>query len=275
MCLRTIAFLIALLFGVYGCGQDAPLVDEPTTPLKIGFSLAPGAPAQLNITLIELAVSTPDMTEPHKFSITDITEADQAERTKRVPIQVPVASSVTFSARAFEGECPVLAGLLENVEITPDRSAPINIALTAVQIVVGVRAEQDQLTVGSRYEVEVYIENAPELVALTCELEFDESLLEPLEATPGDFFGTDVLFIEDSEFLRREENRLSIGITLKGDAPGICGSGVVFSVAFRARNSGQAEVALLENVTLTAAGFEEIEDSSRIRTESNSFVEIE
>jgi hypothetical protein len=212
------------------------------------------------------------MTEPHKSSITDI---DQAGRTASGLVRVPVASSVTFSARAFEGECPVLAGLLENVEITPDRSAPITITLTPVQIVVGVRAERDQLTVGSRYEVEVYIEDAPELVALTCELEFDESLLEPLEATPGDFFGEDVLFIEDSELLRREENRLSMGITLKGDAPGACGSGVVFSVAFRARNSGQAEVALLENVTLTAVGFEDIEDSSRISIESNSFVKIE
>ena len=272
MCLRNIGFLIVLFLCVYGCGQDAPLVDDPTTPLNIGFSLAPGAPAQLNITLIELAVSTPDMIEPHISSITDI---DQAGHTARGAIQAPVASSVTFSVRAFEGDCPALAGLLENVEITPDRSDPIDITLTPIQIIVGVRAEQDQLTVGSRYEVEVYIEDAPELVALTCELEFDESLLEPLEATPGDFFGEDVLFIEDSEFLRREENRLSIGITRKGGAPGVCGSGVVFNVAFSARNSGQAEVTLLDNVTLTTAGFEEIEDSSRISIESNSFVKIE
>ena len=101
-------------------------------------------------------------------------------------------------------------------------------------IIISLRSQQEQLSVGSRYEVEVHIEDAPRLTAFTCELEFDENLLEPLEAVPGDFFGNDALFIEDSEFQRRERNLLSLGVALKGDNTGICGSDVVFRVVFQA-----------------------------------------
>ena len=274
MYLRNVGFLIVFLFSVHGCGQDAPSIDKPTALLGIGLRLAPEVPTQFNVTLIEIAISTPDMAEPEVTLIRE-EDIDQGARAASIQLSVPVASSVTFSVRAFEGDCPVFGGILENENIDSARTAPINITLDVIDIVVGVRAEQDILSVGDRYELEVYVEDAPGLVSLTCELEFDEKLLEPLEAVPGDFFGSDVLFIEDSEFLRREENRLAIGITLKGDAPGVCGSGVAFRVVFRAVSSGQTAVTLLENVTLTTAGFEQIEDASRIRIESNAFVEIQ
>ena len=272
MYFRNTLILTTILLWIYGCGQDTPFVGESTTPLEIGFQLAPDAPAQSNITRIDLTVSSPDLDEPRFFPITNI---NQSARTATGFIEIPVSESVTFSVKAFEGECPALSGLLENTEIAPDRAAPIIIRLSAIQIAVGVRSTQTQLSVGSRYGVEVYVEDAPRLTAFTCVLGFDEDLLEPLEAVPGDFFGTDALFIEDSEFQRRLGNRLSLGIALKGDVTGVCGSGVVFHVTFRARASGNAEIAVLENVTLTATGFEQIEDSSRVRRESGLFIGIE
>jgi len=269
---RNIAFSVLILFCAIGCGHDAPLIDEPTAQLQIGLCLAPGALEQTNITRIELAVSTPDTDEPQLFLITSI---NQEERTASGLIRVPTSKSATFSARAFEGRCAVLSGLLENVEIASDGSAPIVITLAPIQAVVGIRSAQAQLSVGSRYELEVYVEDAPELFAFTCELEFNESLLEPLEIIPGDFFGDNVLFIQDSELPRREENRLAIGITLKGDAVGVCGSGVVFRVSFNARAAGVAAVTLLENITLINPDHEQIEDSTQIHLEPNSSVEID
>ena len=168
-----------------------------------------------------------------------------------------------------------MSGLLENVDISSDRTTPVIIKLSAIQIIVGVRSTQTQLSVGSRYEVEVYIEDAPRLTAFTCELEFNENLLEPLEAVSGDFFGADALFIEDSEFQRRLENRFSLGIALKGDNTGVCGSGVVFRATFRARASGNAEIAITESLTLTTSNFEQIEDPTRINIVPGLFVAIE
>lgn len=272
MYLRKIVFLTISLLCVYGCGQDSVLVGNSTAPLEIGFQLAPGAPAQSNITRIELTVSTPDIDEPLFFPIVNI---NQADRTASGVIPVPISESVTFSVRAFEGDCPALSGLVENINIASGRTAPLIIRLSPTQIIIGLRSQQEQLSVGSRYEVEVHVEDAPRLTAFTCQLKFDENLLEPLEAVPGDFFGNNALFIEDSEFQRREENQISLGITLKGDNTGICGSGVVFRISFQATSSGNAEVAIMDNVVLTTSDFEHMEDSARIRIEPAIFVRIE
>lgn len=272
MHLKKIAFLTISLLCVYGCGQDSLLVGNSTAPLEIGFQLAPGAPAQSNITRIDLTVSTPDIDEPLFFPIVNV---NQADHTASGLIEVPISESMTFSVRAFQGDCPSLSGLVENVNIAQGRTAPLIIRLSPMQIIIGLRSQQEQLSVGSRYEVEVYVENAPRLTAFTCQLEFHEDLLEPLEAVSGDFFGNDALFMEDSEFQRREENLLSLGITLKGDNTGICGSGVVFRVVFQATSGGNAEVAIMDSVVLTTSDFEQIEDSTRIRIEPGIFVRIE
>lgn len=272
MCFRNIIILAIILLCVCGCGQDAPFMNEPTAQLEIGFQLAPEAPAQSDITRIEITISSPDIDVPQLFPIADI---NLAERTARGLIQVPVSENVDFSVRAFEGDCPALSGLRENVDIEPDRTAPVIIVLSPVQIIVGVRSVQDQLSVGSRYEVEVYVEDAPRVTAFTCELGFHEDLLEILSAVPGDFFGEDALFIEDSGFQRRLRNRLSLGIVLRGDNIGVCGSGVVFRVTFEATTSGNAEVAIMENLTLTTTDFGQIEDPTRISIGPGLFTTIE
>ena len=271
MSLRNIAFLIMFVLCIYGCGQDSTLTEESVAPLQIGFDFAPEAPAQNNITLIELTASAPDFDEPLIFSITNI---DNNAHTARGLIQMPVAEDVTLSARAFEGKCPVLSGLLGNLDISSDTSSS-TIILSPIQTVIGVRSGQDELNVGSTYSLDVFIEDAPELMYFTCGLEFDEGLIEPLEVAPGDFFGDDALFIQDIELPRREENRLAMGITLKADTAGVCGSGTIFQVTFRTRSSGQARVRLLDSVTLMGSGFEPLEDPARIRIESDSTLKIQ
>jgi len=279
MHLKIPIILLILLFCIYGCERDTSIMDDSNVPLRIEFRLAPGAQAQSNITAIELTVSAPGMDEPRLFRITDI---NQEERSARELITVPAVENMTFLVDAFEGDCRTFSGLLESVNIRPDAGAPIEILLTPIPIVIRIQVEQDQLSVGAPCKVEIYIENAPPLFALTCELEFDPNLLQPQEIIPGGFFGADVLFIEDSEFPRREENRLALGITRKTDpaddildANGSCGSGVVFEITFRAIATGDAAITLLENITLTTPDFEQIDAPSRVNIEPNASIKIE
>jgi hypothetical protein len=259
--LRGIIPLMILLW-VSGCGEDNVLTGSSAAPLKMEFRLAPSVSAQVNVTSIELTVSGPEIGEPRSYQITDI---NPAESTARGLIRVPVGSGMTFSARAFEVGCPALSGIRENVEIIPDENPPISIDLGPIQINVGVRSQQAQVSVGTNYDLEVYIEDAPSLFAFTCELEFNENLLTPLEIVPGDFFGEedDILFIEDSQLPRTQENRLVLGVTRKDGAPGVCGSGTAFRITFGTSVAGNATVQLLrnENLTLSTPAFERIEDS--------------
>ena len=274
---KSSAIVTILLFCIYGCGQDASTVDDSTIPLRIEFRLAPDAPAQSSITAIELTVSAPDMDDPLIFQITDI---NQEQRSAREFITLPAVDNMTFSVVAFEGDCRMFSGLRENV--SPVEGDSVEISLAPIPIVIGIRVEQEQLSVGTPCRLEVYIEDAPPLFALTCELEFDPSVLQPQEVAPGSFFGADVLFIEDSEFQRREENRLALGITRKADAAaggaasGACGSGVVFEVTFETiGTTGNTAITLQDNITLTTPDFDQIDVPSRVIIEAGAFVEIQ
>ena len=273
MYLRIALLVIVFLFHISGCGEDTPPADGATTQLEIGFRLAPDVAAQSAITRIELTLSASVMDEPRVFQITDI---DTEGRVARGLIQVPVIRELTVSASAFEGDCFVLRGSLE-WDVVASGDSPITIELTPVEIVIGIRSGQDQLGLQDIYDLEVYLEDAPPVFAFACELEYDENLLRPQEAIPGDFFGVenDVLFIEDSQLPRRQENRLALGITRKAGDTGVCGSGVVFRISFATVGKGDASVRLLDNVTLTTPAFEKIEDSSRMRMEPYALVTIE
>ncbi len=275
---RNIALftLAILVFSIFGCGQDTHLTGDPAVPLGIEFCLAPGAASQASLTRMELTVSSPDMDEPLFFPITDV---NSETRTARASITVPVGNNVTFFVKAFEEDCPALSGLLENVEVTPDRAAPVTIILAPIQIVIGIRSQQEQLNLGNNYVLEIYIEDAPRLFSFTCELEFDAALLEPVEIVPGEFFGAadDFLFMEDSQLPRNQRNRLSLGITRKGNDIGVCGSGTLFRMTFTAIGTGNAAIRLLRNDILTMTtpepASERIEDS-RIRVEPAVVIDI-
>ncbi len=260
--LRGILSLMILLW-ISGCDEDNGLIDSSAAPLRMEFRMAPSASAQVNVTSIELTVSGPDIDVPRSYQITDI---NPAENTARGLIRVPVGSGMIFSARAFdELQCPTLSGIRENVEIIPGENPPVSIDLGPIQINIGVQSQQAQVSAGANYVLEVYIEDAPGLFAFTCELEFSENLLTPVEIVPGDFFGgeDDILFIEDSQLPRTQENRLVLGITRKAGAPGVCGSGTAFRITFGTSGSGNATVQLLrnENLTLSNPASERVEDS--------------
>lgn len=274
MYMKNIAFLtIFLLF--FGCGrdaQDAYYTGSPTVPLKAEFYLSPDAS---NITNIQINVSSPDM-ETQSIEISDI---DAEQRTARGTIQLPVGIKVSFYAKAFEGDCPVLKGSAEDIEVLPADNAPVIIQLGPVQFIISLRSNQTQMSIEDNYSLEVYLEDASRLAAFTCQLEFDEDLLKPLEIVPGEFFGkeSDFLFIEDSQLPGRQRDMVAMGITRKMGTGGVCGSGVLFRVTFQAISPGPATVKLLENemLKLKTETFGDIEDPSSIRVMPGIYVLIE
>jgi hypothetical protein len=277
MDLKHTIFLIIILLSIFGCGEDSLFTDELTVQPRIEFRLAPGnqrALEEYEITKIELTASAPDIDESLLFEITDI---NNEERSAVDSIDVPESSNMTFYATAFQGDKPILSSLEENVDITQEHT--IIIELSPIQpIVIGMRPEQAQLNVGETHPLEIYIEHASKLSAFNCELEFDEDLLKPVEVIPGEFFGGegDILYIEDSQFPRRQKGRLSLGITRKAGTGGAFGSDSIFRITFMAVDTGDTTIRLLRNelLRLTTSTFEQIEDPSRVVVKAEVVVEI-
>jgi len=277
MNLKHTIFLVMLPLSVLGCSEDSPSTDALTVRPRIEFRLAPGTQRTLEeyeITKIELTVSAPDINESLLFEITDI---DNEEHSAMDSIDVPESSNMTFYATAFQGDKPMLSSSKENVDITQEHT--ITIELAPIQpIVIGMRPEEVQLNVGDTYPLEIYIEHASKLSAFNCELEFDEDLLRPVEVVPGGFFGgrDDILYIEDSQFPRRQKGRLSLGITRKAGTGGAFGSDSMFRITFMAMNTGDTTIRLLRNelLRLTTSTFEQIDDPSRMIVKAEVLVKI-
>lgn len=273
---KNIIFLMVLILWALGCGQDNLVVDNSTAKINIAFQLAPGASMQSNINKIEVTVSAPDI-ESRSIEITGINKDTHSVIGS---IMVPVGINRTFKAKALDADgSPVFSGLSENVEIT-DTNIPIiiPIQLTLAPIIIGIQSQQKKLNLGDNYTVEMYFNDTPKLFAFTCELEFNEDLLEPVEIVSGDFFGVgdNVLFIEDSKLPGRQKNHLNMGITCKAGDAGVFGSGAAFKLTFKTIGKGDAVITLLRNNTLVlkTPAFETIE-SSRIIIEPNIPVKIE
>lgn len=241
---KWLVYLILVIPFVAGCGHDEKYEDNSYANVKLQLQAAPGVLQQVSVTSIDIIITSPELTEPRIFKITDINPAENSARTS---IRVPLVNSLNFSVKAFQGECPVLSGILENVQLTPNQTAPLVIRLSHVQIIIGVRSNQAQVNVGENYSAEVFIEDAPKIYSFTCELSFDENLLTPTNIIPGDFFGNDVVFLEESQLPRREPGKIAIGITLKGNATGICSSGTLFQLTFGTASPGDARINIIQN----------------------------
>jgi len=276
MRLRIIIFLTILTFCVFGCGQDDHIIGNSTARLNIEFHLAPGA-AIPNINRIDITVSAPDMDKPISFPPIERKDIDYEGKTAKSKANVPIGKDRRFYATAFDENNVAIFNGFTNVDITPDKDTTVLIEFSQ-QIIIGIQPNQNQLKVGDEYTLDIHINDVLELFAFTCELEFDENLLTPVGATPGEFFGSkdDILFIEDSTFPKRQQNHLSLMITRKAGAAGVLGSGVAFQVTFKAISKGSTSITLLRNsmLKLTSPDFKQIEDS-RIIIEPSVPVKIE
>ncbi len=269
MHLKMIAFWTILVLGASGCGQDALLIDSSTTLQEIQFYLAPGDSAQEspNITRIDLTVYWPNIEPKHDSFPINQEQRNEQEATRL--ILVPIGKEVTIAVKAFEGDYAVRSGS-KKIMVNEGDNTTITILLDLIPIVL--RAEKDRLSSGTPLVLEVHLNDAQELFAFTCELEFNE-LLKPEGVTPGDFFGEDVLYLgvaekkywtnivpEGNEMQpgRQEGNRLALGITRKAGADGgRGGSGAVFWITFGTIGAGDAAIKL-KNIQLTTPAFVQI-----------------
>ena len=269
--------LTIIIFCVPGCGSDTGLTDRPAGVSQIQFTIASSASAQErpNITRIELLVSAPDIEDPTPVPISNI---DVEGRVAEDVISVPVGVDRTFSATAFDGECPVLKGESAGVEVAAENAIPVEIELRDIQIIVGIRSEADGFSVGDPVTISVYVADAPQLFGFTCELAFDPNVLVLQDVDAGDFFGNEAetLSLNDSQFPQRAPNRLTLGLTRRRGFPPVCNAGIVFQITFAARAVGETEVTLLrnDNLMLTTPSFQRIPDA-QIRLEPTVSVRIE
>jgi hypothetical protein len=254
-----VLFIVVLMIA--GCSyNDAE--NNGTANLTIGFQLAPNIAQQVNITKIELTITAPDITKPKVFQITNI---DASNRTAIGEIKVPIGVGRTFHVKSYDGEYPILDGLLENVTITSEEITPLIINLTPIKAILSLNTDKDKLKVGDSLVVDFRIDDAPMVFGFTGELEFNESVLQPMEVTFGDFFGNkdDLLFMSDVQFDTRQMNRLNLGVTRKAGTLGVGNTGVIFRITFRAKAPGDASIKILRNnkLTLTDPEFKKLEDS--------------
>ncbi len=183
-----------------------------------------------------------------------VSHTGREEQFIETSIQLPVVIPAELTVTAFESGCPILE-FGGKIEIDPDEDGPIiiPIELSPLQMVFGMRSEQDRVSLGDTYVLDIYVQNAFRLVGFACELDFKEDLLEPSEIERGDRLAEklDLLSIWDPVWdpidTSRPEGRISLGFTGNAETGGICGSGSLFRITFLTKGIEEnANVSILE-----------------------------
>lgn len=234
-------FIFATLFFstiILGCGGEDSLVAP-----RINLSFAPGASPQ-NVTRVKITITAEDF-DPitREFEVTS--DGKQIEGS---PL-IPPGKNRRFFVEAFNGDVLVLSGE-QIVDILAEQPV-VTILLDPVTVTMKFIPDKKLVKVGEIFVIDLVIKNAVELFAMTCELEFDENLLEPVKVETGALFGRDVLLLEDSNNRQRPQNRLSIGITLKSPQQGITESGVAARITFEAKKTGNTLIRVAPDETLS------------------------
>ncbi|MDI6791400.1 MAG: cohesin domain-containing protein [bacterium] len=117
-----------------------------------------------------------------------------------------------------------------------------------------------QVKKGQEFVVELKVAEASSLFGAAIRINFDGSFLEAVRTKPGEFLGSDILYIDKSE-----TSTVGLGLTMKKGNTGATGSGVIGRIVFVAASEGTAELKIdREDLRLTdsegkpISGFNEI-----------------
>jgi hypothetical protein len=91
---------------------------------------------------------------------------------------------------------------------------------------------------GSEFTIDIKVENVTNLFGISFVLNYDTTYIDALSAEEGDFFGSDVVFLEP--VIDDDEGTVSIGITRKQPDDGVDGSGVVAQVKVKSASTTPA-----------------------------------
>jgi hypothetical protein len=111
-----------------------------------------------------------------------------------------------------------------------------------------------------QFTVQVQVYEVVEFFAASVELKYDASLLKAIEASAGDFLGTDVIFFD-----MPGDGVISMAISKKAGTVGASGSGILANVRFRAVSQGVANISVnTSKLTLTQSDGEPIPDFEKL-----------
>ena len=242
--------LISVLLAA--CGHENPASQqEPKAKARaeIRILLAPSTMNRLaarstavqDIARVTITVSATDM---------DTITEDLAIEGRKASgaLEVPVGIDRIFTVDAYEGNALRYKGS-ETIDIPAGDPVSLNIYLEPATLAIIVKSASESVSPGDRFTAEVRVYNAYQLYAATFVLRYDASLLRIAEAEAGDLLGDDVLF-----FQRVDDGAMSIDATLKGNASGIDGSGVIAVISFEALAIGTARIEFSTDQRLSLTG---------------------
>ena len=235
--------LISVLLAA--CGHENPASQqEPKAKARaeIRILLAPSAMNRLaarstavqDIARVTITVSATDM---------DTITEDLAIEGRKASgaLEVPVGIDRIFTVDAYEGNALRYKGS-ETIDIPAGDPISLDIDLEPATLAIIVKSASESVSPGDRFTAEVRVYNAYQLYAATFVLRYDASLLRIAEAEAGDLLGDDVLFFQRVVPAYAGIGAVSIGATLKGNASGIDGSGVIAVISFEALAGGTAKI---------------------------------
>jgi len=227
----------------FGCSEQTTDSDFSAPQLK--FLFAPSGTQQPNITKIIITVEGDDFE-----TITHEIEVEEGVTRFTRKFFVPAGTNRRVTCEAYEADSTLPAFTGKTLTDVLGESPTITVTLNPTTVMVELTSSVTEVTVGETFVINLIVNNAVNLYVITAELEFDETIIEPIEAKNGGVLGADTVFVEDSAFARRPTGRLSIGLSRQGDVPGMDVSGAVSRITFRAKKAGNATVNIVKNESL-------------------------
>jgi hypothetical protein len=99
-----------------------------------------------------------------------------------------------------------------------------------------------QVDLGNEFTLDILISDVKGLFGASFEVQYDETFLDYLGMSAGDFMGADVL-----PFDFEGDNSVSIAVTMKAGANAANGSGVIATLTFIAKAKGTPQISLHED----------------------------
>ncbi len=97
----------------------------------------------------------------------------------------------------------------------------------------------DQIDLGSEFTLQVNIREVTSLFAASFEVQYDNTLLEFVDVSAGDFLGDDVVF-----FSIEGDGSVSIAITKKAGSDSVDGAGMLAEVKFKSIRAGAVTISV-------------------------------
>ena len=240
----TMLQIFCMAYLLNGCDEDRDFMTAAVPP-RLQLVFAPGTQEPLDITRVCVIFDDGQRNVPQQeFSVkAGTTEID-------LDLVVPTDAH-RIRIEAFKPGVPEPAFTGESSVSLEEISAIVTIRLAPTTALIKFRPSKSEIRAGEIFDLEIELRQVANLFAITFELAVDETSLEVVEVTAGNFWEGEILILADHQFARRQPGRLNIGITRTGTPQELSGSGVIGIVHFQAKQAGETRLQLLNNSKLS------------------------